>query len=642
MSMEVGQQPSDLYHKILSQYWGYDSFRPLQEDIIRSVCAGKDTLGLMPTGGGKSITFQVPALAMQGICIVVTPLIALMKDQVDNLRRLGIKATAVHSGMTRDEIMTQLDNCILGDYKFLYVSPERLATEIFRVKLLAMNVCLLTVDESHCISQWGYDFRPSYMAISEVREMLPGVPVLALTATATPEVVDDIQEKLHFRKKNVFRKSFARPNLAYIVRRTDNKLRMLEHILNHVPGSAVVYVRNRKKTKEIAEFLRQDGFSADFFHAGLNFEEKELRQNHWQKGECRIIVATNAFGMGIDKPDVRLVAHLDMPGSLEEYYQEAGRAGRDGLKSYAVAICGGIDENRLRKRFADEFPEKDFVCRVYEALGNFFQIAVGFGQDTVHDFAIEVFCAAFHFPIRQTHFALKLLDLSGYIEYVEENDSGSRLMFTVTREELYRYLKQDSVIDAVLQAILRTYTGIFSDYVFINEGSIAARSGVSQENVYTTLVNLSKYHILKYIPEKKTPLIIYRQIRLEKKYVRITREAYEIRKERLERRLQKVLEYLEETNVCRTRLLLSYFGEETSGDCGTCDICVEHRHSELTNDEFKHIRSLLLAELTDAPCDPSEFVFKHNLNMSKTFRVIRFLAGEGEIKVDGDRISKKS
>ena len=361
----------DVYHKILEKYWGYPAFRPLQEDIIHSVCEGKDTLGLMPTGGGKSITFQVPALAMEGICIVVTPLIALMKDQVDNLRRLGIKATAVYSGMTRQEIIAQLENCIFGDYKFLYVSPERLGTDIFKSKLQAMNVCLLVIDESHCISQWGYDFRPSYLSIADIREELPGVPVLALTATATPEVVNDIQERLHFREKNVFRKSFVRKNLSYIVRQTEDKINSLIYILGKVPGTAIVYVRNRKRTKEIAVLLQQAGISADFFHAGLNRDDKNLRQSRWKNNECRVIVSTNAFGMGIDKPDVRLVVHMDMPGSLEEYYQEAGRAGRDEQRAYAVALCSNIDCTKLKKRLADEFPDRDFISRVCLAVHPF-------------------------------------------------------------------------------------------------------------------------------------------------------------------------------------------------------------------------------------------------------------------------------
>ncbi|MEG1545439.1 MAG: ATP-dependent DNA helicase RecQ, partial [Tannerellaceae bacterium] len=550
----------DVYHKILEKYWGYSAFRPLQEDIIHSVCAGRDTLGLMPTGGGKSITFQVPALAMGGICIVVTPLIALMKDQVDNLRRVGIKATAVYSGMTRQEIITQLENCIFGDYKFLYVSPERLITELFRAKLQAMKVNLLVIDESHCISQWGYDFRPSYLSIADIRIDLPGVPVLALTATATPEVVNDIQERLHFKEKNVFQKSFARKNLAYIVRRTEDKVNTLIYILGKVPGTAIVYVRSRKRTKEIAIALQQAGISADFFHAGLNREKKTIRQTRWKNNECRVIVSTNAFGMGIDKPDVRLVVHIDMPGSLEEYYQEAGRAGRDEQKGYAVALCAGTDSAKLKKRLTDEFPDRDFIHRVYEALGNFFQIAEGYGMDTVHDFVLESFCGAYKFPLLQTHHALKILELSGYIEYTEEVDNASRLLFTATRDELYKSLNQEKRTDEVIQIILRSYTGLFADYVYINEGLIATRAGVTQQEVYDILIGLSKYRIVHYIPHKKTPLIIYTRTREEQKHLTIPRSAYEERKERAESRIAHVLEYMNEEQRCRSRMLLSYFG----------------------------------------------------------------------------------
>ncbi|MBP9479960.1 MAG: ATP-dependent DNA helicase RecQ, partial [Parabacteroides sp.] len=516
----------DVYHKILEKYWGYQSFRPLQEDIIQSIASGKDTLGLMPTGGGKSITFQVPAMAMEGICIVVTPLIALMKDQVDNLKKVGIKATAVYAGMTRQEIITQLENCIFGDFKFLYVSPERLVTELFKAKLYAMNVSLLVIDESHCISQWGYDFRPSYLAIADVRELLPNIPVLALTATATPEVVDDIQNRLHFREKNVFQKSFGRNNLSYVVRHTEDKMNELIHMLNKVPGTAIVYVRNRKKTKEIAEILQQAGISADFFHAGINHAEKELKQQRWKNGECRVIVSTNAFGMGIDKPDVRLVVHIDMPGSLEEYYQEAGRAGRDEKRAYGVALCSGTDSAKLKKRMSDEFPERDFILRVYEALGNYYQVAVGFGLDTVHDFMLNQFCASYKFPLLQTHHALKILELSGYIEYTEEIDNASRLLFTSSKEDLYKTLHQDKKTDDIIQAILRSYTGLFADFSYINEALIATRASVTQQEVYDTLIGLSHYRIVKYIPHKKTPLVVFTQTREDLKYVVIPQSAY--------------------------------------------------------------------------------------------------------------------
>ena len=477
-----------------------------------------------------------------------------MKDQVDNLRRLGIKATAVYSGMTRQEIIAQLENCIFGDYKFLYVSPERLGTDIFKSKLQAMNICLLVIDESHCISQWGYDFRPSYLSIADIREELPGVPVLALTATATPEVVNDIQERLHFREKNVFRKSFVRKNLSYIVRQTEDKINSLIYILGKVPGTAIVYVRNRKRTKEIAVLLQQAGISADFFHAGLNRDDKNLRQSRWKNNECRVIVSTNAFGMGIDKPDVRLVVHMDMPGSLEEYYQEAGRAGRDEQRAYAVALCSNIDCTKLKKRLADEFPDRDFISRVYDALGNYYQIAMGFGLDTVHDFSLVDFCTAYKFSHLQAHHALKILELAGYIEYTEEQENASRLVFTATRDELYKYLHQDKKTDEVIQTILRSYTGLFSDYVYINEGLISTRTGLSQQEIYEVLVGLSKYRIVNYIPHKKTPLIIYTRTREEIKYLSIPRSAYEERKERFESRINRVMEYINENRICRSRI----------------------------------------------------------------------------------------
>ena len=584
----------------------------------------------MPTGGGKSITFQVPALAMEGLCIVVTPLIALMKDQVDNLRRLGIKATAVYSGMTRQEIIAQLENCIFGDYKFLYVSPERLGTDIFKSKLQAMNVCLLVIDESHCISQWGYDFRPSYLSIADIREELPGVPVLALTATATPEVVNDIQERLHFREKNVFRKSFVRKNLSYIVRQTEDKINSLIYILGKVPGTAIVYVRNRKRTKEIAVLLQQAGISADFFHAGLNRDDKNLRQSRWKNNECRVIVSTNAFGMGIDKPDVRLVVHMDMPGSLEEYYQEAGRAGRDEQRAYAVALCSNIDCTKLKKRLADEFPDRDFISRVYDALGNYYQIAMGFGLDTVHDFSLVDFCTAYKFSHLQAHHALKILELAGYIEYTEEQENASRLIFTATRDELYKYLHQDKKTDEVIQTILRSYTGLFSDYVYINEGLISTRTGLSQQEIYEVLVRLSKYRIVNYIPHKKTPLIIYTRTREEIKYLSIPRSAYEERKERFESRINRVMEYINENRICRSRMLISYFGEKGTSDCGCCDVCLAKNDSGLNNHTFNTIRDALQKALTDGPQEAKKLTENLPFPADKIITVIRYLADHDE------------
>src|SRR5690554_3283416 len=512
-----------MFHDILSQYWGYTSFRSIQEDIIQSVWEKKDTLGLMPTGGGKSLTFQVPVMAMEGICLVVTPLIALMKDQVDNLRERGIKAAAVYSGMSRDEIITTLENCIFGDYKFLYVSPERLSSDIFLVKLQSMSVCLLVVDESHCISQWGYDFRPSYLKIADIRSVLEDVPVLALTATATKEVVEDIQEKLHFQEKNVFRTGFSRSNLSYVVRASENKLGGLLHILKSVPGTSIVYVRSRKSTKEIAVSLQKEGISVDFFHAGLSHNEKVLKQNSWKTGECRVIVSTNAFVMRIDKPDVRTVIHLDLPNSPEEYFQEAGRAGRDGSRSYAILLYSKADSAKLKKRISDSFPERDFITRAYEALGNFYQVAVGAGYNDVYDFSLYEFCKVYKLPSLQVHHALKMLELAGYIEYTEEIETRSRIRFLIYRDEMYS-LRLDKEIDALLHTILRNYTGVFSDDVYIDESFLAVRLDKERQEVYDMLVTLSKMRYIRYVPRKKTPFIVFTTARERSEERRVGKE----------------------------------------------------------------------------------------------------------------------
>ena len=615
----------------LEQYWGYTSFRPLQEEIIHSVLDGRDTLGLMPTGGGKSITFQVPAMMMEGLCIVVTPLIALMKDQVDNLRSKGIKATTVYSGMTADEINKHFDNCIYGDYKFLYISPERLHTELFKRKLTLMNVCMIVVDESHCISQWGYDFRPSYLRIADLRKMLPeNIPVLALTATATPQVVDDIQDKLLFRQKHVLRKSFTRDNLAYIVRHTENKMDELIHILYKIDGTSIVYVRNRQQTQEIAKALQQAGFPAHFFHAGLNRDEKNLRQDAWKKGSCRIIVATNAFGMGIDKPDVRTVIHIDMPGSLEEYFQEAGRAGRDEKKAYAIALCSSNETSKLKKRMSDEYPDKKFILRVYEALGHYLQIAIGFGAFLPRDFSLPNFCKIFKLPSTQTHYALKILESAGYIEYIEEPDSNSRLMFLVHRDELYK-LHADKLTDDIIQVILRSYTGPFADFVFIDESLIATRTASTREAVYNALVLLSKTHVINYIPQKKLPQIVYTRNREETRHVFIPRNTYEERRERTLQRISKVVEYITELNVCRTRLLLNYFGEKSDTDCRQCDICLQKRETGLKNWEFNTVRETFFRLVENNPSQNIQTLADAlPLDKEKNLQAIRFLLDHDE------------
>lgn len=589
----------DIFHKILQQYWGYNSFRPLQENIIKSVYAGKDTLGLMPTGGGKSITFQVPALALDGLCLVVTPLIALMKDQVDNLRAKGIKALAIYSGMSHSEIVITLENAILGDYKFLYISPERLSTRLFQLKLRDMNLCMLAVDESHCISQWGYDFRPSYMNIASIREQFPDVPVLALTATATPEVTDDIQEILNFKVKNVFRKSFSRENLSYIVRYTDDKLSSLIQILTKTQGTAIVYVRSRIKTKEIAESLMKNGIQADYYHAGLPSYEKSRKQNAWKDNECRVIVSTNAFGMGIDKPDVRVVVHMDLPNSIEEYYQEAGRAGRDEKKAYATILYNKTDSTKLKKRISDEYPERDFILLIYESLAYFFQVAEGFGTEMAYDFNLHQFCSAYKFPVLPTHNALKILGLAGYIEYTDEADNQSRLIFKIYRDELYKY-EFDPEYERLINVILRLYTGLFADYININEGEIGVHIQKTRKEVYEMLKLLSKRHIIDYIPYKKTPFVVYTQPRLAKKYVVISKSVYEIRKERFTKRIEGITEYVERNDVCRSRMLLAYFGEKNAKDCGCCDVCLTKNDSGITAFKFRSISNLISRMLDDA------------------------------------------
>ena len=568
------------YQEILKQYWGYDSFRDLQEEIITSIGEGKDTLGLMPTGGGKSITFQVPALAQEGICIVITPLIALMKDQVQNLRKRGIKALAIYSGMTRQEILTALENCIFGNYKFLYISPERLDTEIFRTKLRSMKVSMITVDESHCISQWGYDFRPAYLKIAEIRELLPGVPVLALTATATPEVVKDIQTRLNFREGNVFRMSFERKNLAYIVRKTDNKTKELLHILQRISGSAIIYVRNRRRTKEITELLTNEGITADFYHAGLDNAVKDLRQKRWQSGEVRVMVATNAFGMGIDKPDVRIVLHLDLPDSPEAYFQEAGRAGRDGEKAYAVILYAKSDKMTLHKRIVDTFPEKEYILNVYEHLQYYYQMAMGDGFQCIREFNLEEFCRKFkYFPV-PVDSALKILTQAGYLEYTDEQDNSSRILFTIRRDELYKLREMGKEADALIQTILRSYTGVFTDYAYISEESLALRTGLTRQQIYNILVTLTKRRIVDYIPRKKTPYIIYTRERLDLRFLHIPPIVYEERKARYEARIKAMEEYVITENVCRSRMLLHYFGEKNEHNCGQCD-AVSYTHLTL-------------------------------------------------------------
>lgn len=619
-----------IYKEILKQYWGYDDFRGIQEDIIHSVGEGRDTLGLMPTGGGKSITFQVPALASDGLCLVITPLIALMKDQVQNLRKRGIKALTIHSGMSRSEAIVALENCIFGNYKFLYVSPERIDTEIFRIKLRRMKVSLITVDESHCISQWGYDFRPSYLKIARIRELLPGVPVLALTATATPEVVKDIQHQLNFRQENVFRMSFERRNLAYIVRRTEDKNAELLHILRRVPGSAIVYVRNRRRTKEVAELLNNEHITASFYHAGLDDVTKDLRQHRWQEEKDRVIVATNAFGMGIDKPNVRLVVHLDLPDSIEAYFQEAGRAGRDGQKAYAVVLYAASDRATLHRRIPETYPDKEYIRQVYEKLQFYYQMAMGDGIGCMREFNIEDFCRKFKlFPV-PVDSALKILTQAGYLQYTDEQDNASRLLFTLQRDELYKLREQDDKTELLVRTLLRSYTGLFTDYAFINEDSLATRTGLNRRQVYEILMRLSKQRILKYIPRKKTPYIIYTRERLDVDEIILPPSIYDERKQQYEERINAMLDYVDDEIACRSRKLLRYFGEKNEHECGQCDVCLGRKHGKKEYSE-QSLRSELLELLSGETLTPADVAGRFNVEREVLVNVLRQLLDDGEI-----------
>ena len=625
------------YRAILKHYWGYDNFRGIQEEIINSIGSGKDTLGLMPTGGGKSITFQVPALAQEGLCLVVTPLIALMKDQVRHLRERGIKATAIYSGMTRDEIVVTLENCIFGNYKFLYISPERLGTELFQTKLRKMHVSFITVDESHCISQWGYDFRPAYLKIHQLRKLLPDVPVLALTATATPEVVADIQKQLHFREENVFRMSFERSNLAYIVRETENKPEQVIHILQRIKGSAIIYVTSRRKTREMATYLQQHDITAEYYHAGLDNAEKDFRQQRWQTGESRVMVATNAFGMGIDKPDVRLVIHTDSPDSPEAYFQEAGRAGRDGKKAYAVLLYNPHDKRMLNKHVSDKFPEKDYIRKVYEHLCYYYQMAVGDGFDCTYEFNMDEFCRNFkHFPV-PLHHALQLLSRSGYIDYTGEQESSSRIMFIFRRDELYRIHGLPEETEELLQALLRNYTGVFSDYVIISENDISRKTGLSRQQVYEGLLSLARRRILQYIPGKKTPYVTFTQKRVETERIVIPPEVYEQRKENYARRIKAMLTYMTSRDACRGRMLLDYFGERHTHNCLQCDVCLRKHDSGLPLGEFENLRTKIFRELSDGLPHPAANLMELDNSPNKMKKAYAYLLHCGDIRLQDGR-----
>ena len=590
---------TDKYLQILKQYWGFDNFRGIQRDIVESIGSGKDTLGLMPTGGGKSITFQVPALAQEGVCIVITPLIALMKDQVQHLRNRGIMAAAIYSGMSRPEIVTTLENCILGDTKLLYVSPERIASPLFITKLGHMKVSFITVDEAHCISQWGYDFRPSYLHISDIRRLKPDAPVLALTATATHQVIDDIQDRLSFSQKNVFRMSFERKNLAYVVRETEDKIGEMTHILQTMTGCSIVYVRSRKQTKEISDLLNKNNISATFYHAGLEPRVKDERQKLWSNDEVRVMVATNAFGMGIDKPDVRMVIHITAPSSIEAYFQEAGRAGRDGQKAYAVLLHQKSDNAKLRKRIDETFPDKEYIREAYNHIAYYYQIATGSGAGYTNLFDIDRFCRNFHhFPTLLLS-ALKILQRAGYIECDMDPDASCRLMFLVDRDKLYRIPSASENEERLLNMLLRTYSGLFTDYAYIDDELLAHRAGLTRQQVYLIFKSLNQRHIIHFIPQRKLPTITYTVDRVDGDQLILGPDVYDDRKEQFTKRIEAVIAYANNQDQCRSRQLLAYFDEQRTTDCGMCDVCIDHKRQQNSEQRVHVAQEKIMQLLAD-------------------------------------------
>ena len=635
--------------EILAKYWGHSEFRPLQEDIIASVMEGRDTLALMPTGGGKSIAFQVPAMAKEGLCVVVTPLIALMKDQVRSLSESGIKALAVHSGLTREEISVAIDNCIYGDFKFLYVSPERLGTPLFKARVQEMNVNLLAIDEAHCISQWGYDFRPAYLQIIELRKLLPEVPLLALTATATPEVTEDIQDKLGFRERNLMKTSFERKNLVYTVRTSEAKEKELLLLVQEHQGSGIVYVRNRRKSKELAELLASKGVSADYYHAGLKHEDRHRKQEDWTSGKTRVIVATNAFGMGIDKSDVRFVVHMDLPDNPEAYFQEAGRAGRDGQRSVAILIYSPADERVIEKRIAVNFPGIPKVKEVYNALGNYLQVPFGSGKGQSYDFDFGDFLSRYKLNALVAHSSLDVLMREGYISVTDELNNPSRIHFRVSRDQLYRFQVKNESFDGFIKLLLRSYSGMFTQFVNIDESSLSRRSGLPREQVYQFLKNLSGSQIITYVPQKKVPVVTYLEERLDDRTLHISPERYNFRRDRYKKRIAELLEYAKSERKCRSQFLLSYFGELKAPVCGECDACKRLHVKGAGQEDFEDIALAVMEALAEGPLSideliactgkPSDFLLALLEKLLDEGRIVR--RPEGKVEKAGGKSTKE-
>lgn len=622
----------------LEQYWGYKSFRPLQQEIIDSILSGHDTIALLPTGGGKSITYQVPAMVKDGIAIVITPLIALMKDQVEALRRRGIRAVAINSSMNYREIDIALDNCVYGDVKLLYIAPERIETPIFRHRVVKMQVSLIAVDEAHCISQWGYDFRPSYLKIDSLRKMLPEVPVLAVTATATQVVLEDIATQLSMDKPNVFRSSFARDNLAFVVRYTNNKFENIIRVINSMPSSSgIIYVRSRNTAQQIAEQLQQRGVSADFYHAGLGFAMRSAKQNQWLRGQTRVIVATNAFGMGIDKADVRFVIHHQIPESIEAYYQEAGRAGRDGERAYAVVLYNDQDRTAAAQRITSEYPDKQTIYQVYELIFNHLQISIGGGKDEIYDFKVWEFAAKAKIFTLTIINCIRILELNGYMTLTDEIDNPTRIMFRVGRDELYKIQVERVDFDGFVKVLLRCYTGIFVQFVAIDEAYLAHLSGYSEQRVVEMLMELSRARVIRYIPRRRSPLLILEEERLPLKSLRIAPNTYDLRKSRSEMNVNAMVDYATQTSQCRSMLLRSYFGDQAKSECGVCDVCIERRRLGLPanslQSEVNSIRQNILAILSDTSTSHTLYTLTAAmpLRVGRVLEEVRQMISTGEI-----------
>lgn len=619
--------------EVLKKHWCYDAFRPLQEDIVNSILSGHDTLGLMPTGGGKSITFQVPGMMLDGLTVVVTPLISLMKDQVDNLRRRRIRAVFLHAGMTMRERNIAMEHLVNGKAKFLYISPERLGSQKFMQEIRMLPVRLIVVDEAHCISQWGYDFRPSYLNIKSLRRIHPDVPVLALTATATPEVAEDICRNLEMRSPRMLRMSFVRSNLSYLVRPTETKIQEVFHILSRTSGTAIVYVRSRKRTGEIADFLTSSGIPSAAYHAGLDYELKEKRQNAWQQNRIRVMVATNAFGMGIDKPDVRVVIHFDLPPSLEEYYQEAGRAGRDGLTSYAVLLTSRTDAALLRRRVSENFPDREVIRKIYERTCNFLSVSLYEGYESIHDFDLDIFCNTFHYQKRQCLAALHILGQAGYMQYIEDADRRGKAMITVTREELYHLSGISQSGEKLLNLMLRKYTGLFTDYQPISENVLASELQTDPQSIYESMLELSRAKIVSYIPPSRIPFIYLPTSREEPKYVQIGKDIYEGRHERMKRRVEAMIHYAFSNSGCRENMMLEYFGEEAGVACGRCDICRGKRPVKkgLSEDTISKIMAYVKAR----PRGADFRIMDHDISIKTDdlIRLLSFLCSEGYLEL---------